>query len=192
MDKQKKVSTKQLRTTDIDIIAGARQTDQLDRLKENARGSELLKFTRNYKKLSIILIISFCVMYVVMFLNIESSDHIYFSLNRVYMSLLMVCPMAILMLIMMSEMYTNRIINNFVIVLSSCVFLLSLTCLRTQFSIGDRQYMKAMIPHHSSAIMTSKNASIEDPRVRSLADSIIKSQQHEIARMKQLLTTIDQ
>jgi len=41
--------------------------------------------------------------------------------------------------------------------------------------------MKAMIPHHSIAILTSERAGISDPRVRELADAIIEAQRNEIA-----------
>jgi len=47
--------------------------------------------------------------------------------------------------------------------------------------------MKAMIPHHSIAIMTSERAHISDPRVRKLADGIIESQRREIEEMKELI-----
>jgi len=51
--------------------------------------------------------------------------------------------------------------------------------------------MKAMIPHHSIAIMTSERAQINDPRVRQLADEIIKAQRREIAEMKQLIDDLE-
>ena len=145
----------------------------------------------NYKKLGLMLMISFCIMYGVMFLNVDQRSHIYLSLTRTYMSLLMVSPMAIVMLLMMPGMYPNKLVNRLIIVVFSVVFLLALLFLRTQFPVGDSQYMKAMIPHHSSAILTSKHARIKNPKVKKLADSIIKSQQREIAEMKALLETIE-
>jgi len=42
--------------------------------------------------------------------------------------------------------------------------------------------MKAMIPHHSSAIITSKNANIKDPEVKKLSEEIIKSPEEELLR----------
>jgi len=103
----------------------------------------------------------------------------------------MVAPMAVLMLAMMQKMYPNKKANA-IIMLSSCVvFVLSLTLLRTQTPIDDTQYMKAMIPHHSSAIMTSKHADIKDPEVKELSKKIILSQQKEIAQMKALLKKVN-
>lgn len=103
------------------------------------------------------------------------------------MTILMVSPMAVLMLIMMPKMYDNKKINKIVILLSVVFFTGSLTALRQQAAVDDSQYLKAMIPHHSSAIMTSKNANIRDPEVRKLADSIIASQQREIDEMNIIL-----
>lgn len=141
----------------------------------------------NYKKLGLMLAISFCIMYAVMFLNVDSIDHIYFSLTRTYMSLLMVTPMAVLMLIMMPKMYMDKKANRVILFSSAAVFIASLFCLRTQTFVSDSQYIKAMIPHHSSAILTSKHANIKDPGVRMLSENIIASQEKEIAEMKKML-----
>lgn len=141
----------------------------------------------NYSKLLLMLAISFLVMYAVMFLNADKFDHVYLSTTRTYMSLLMVTPMALLMLVMMPKMFENKKLNTLVTVSSIVVFGLSLVFLRNQTFISDEQYMKAMIPHHSSAILTSEEAALRDPEVRHLADQIIKSQEREIREMKALL-----
>ena len=141
----------------------------------------------NYKKMLLMLIISFIIMYAVMFLNVDKLNHIYFSYTRTYMSLLMVTPMALLMLLLMPAMYSDKKANKIISVSAIVVFVFALTALRSQSFISDEQYMKAMIPHHSSAILTSKNANIRDPEVRQLSDSIIKSQEEEISQMKFIL-----
>lgn len=140
-----------------------------------------------YNKFALTMGISFIVMYSIMFINIVDIDHFYISLNRIYMALLMVSPMAIIMLLMMGNMYPDKKTNRAIIIGSIVVFGLVLTALRTQTPVGDVQYMKAMIPHHSSAIMTSQNANIKDPEVRKLADDIIEAQKKEIAEMKAVL-----
>jgi uncharacterized protein (DUF305 family) len=137
----------------------------------------------SYNKFSVMMVISFIIMYIVMFLNIDRMSHYHTSTNRVYMALLMVAPMAIMMMGMMGKMYPNRRINRVIVMSAAVLFILTLFALRTQTPIGDVQYMKAMIPHHSSAILTSKKANIEDPEVRKLADQIIQSQEKEIAEM---------
>jgi hypothetical protein len=145
----------------------------------------------NYKKLVLTLIISFIIMYAVMFLNVDDAGHIYLSTTRLYMAILMVAPMAILMLITMGKMYPNKRVNVAIMALSAGAFIAALIFLRNQTFISDRAYMKAMIPHHSSAILTSKHATIKDPEVRQLADQIIRSQQEEIAQMKKILARLD-
>lgn len=130
-------------------------------------------------------------MYAVMFLNVDKLDHIYLSTTRLYMTLLMVAPMAVVMLIMMRQMYENKSLNLVIIIASIMVFAGALFFLRNQTFIADVQYMKAMIPHHSSAIMVSQQATLKDPELRKLAEGIIKSQEKEIAEMKAMLERID-
>jgi hypothetical protein len=144
-----------------------------------------------YNKMMLMLAVSFIIMYAVMFLNVDNADHIYLSLTRVYMSLLMVSPMAILMLIFMHGMYKNKKLNVMIGIAAIIVFVVTLIFLRKQVPVGDEQYMKAMIPHHSSAILTSKNADIKDPEVKALAEKIIKSQEEEIAKMKEILKRME-
>jgi len=141
----------------------------------------------NYRKMALMLSISFVIMYSVMYLNVDQLDHIYLSITRVYMTLLMVTPMAVMMLLMMGKMYANKKLNLIIHGTAVTVFVISLVFLRTQVGVGDRQYMKAMIPHHSSAIMVSKNASIEDGETKELSRQIIDSQKEEIASMKEAL-----
>lgn len=141
----------------------------------------------NYGKLVLIMIFSFIMMYGVMFLNVERFDHIYLSLTRTYMALLMALPMGIVMLVILGKMFPDKKRNRVIIVACLVVFGIVLIFLKTQTPVRDIQYMKAMIPQHSSAIMTSKNASISDPEVRELSLLIIKSQEEEITRMKNIL-----
>ena len=122
-----------------------------------------------------------------MFLNMDEASHFYISLTRIYMALLMVTSMAVVMMLIMGKMYPNKKINTTIIITGIILFALVLAGLRTQTPIGDVQYMKAMIPHHSSAIMTSKHADIKDPEVKKLSEGIITSQEKEIAEMKAIL-----
>lgn len=138
----------------------------------------------SYKKFAVMLVISFFIMYIVMFLNIDKLYHYHTSTTRVYMAILMVAPMAIVMMLMMGKMYPNKKTNTSIIIGGIIVFAVILAALRTQTPISDVQYMKAMIPHHSSAILVSKQANIKDPDVKKLAEQIIKSQEEEIAQME--------
>lgn len=134
---------------------------------------------------------SFITMYVVMYLHTYETGHVFFSATRLYMTVLMICPMALIMLGFMHKMYENRKINAVIVVAFIAVFSISLVFVRSQTFIGDVHYMKGMIPHHSIAILTSKRAKITDPEVRELADNIIKAQEEEIAQMKELIKRLD-
>lgn len=141
----------------------------------------------SYQKFSVMMLVSFIIMYTVMFLNIDKLEHYHTSTTRIYMAILMVAPMAVVMMLMMGKMYPNKKINTAIILTSIVVFIAVLAGLRTQTPIGDVQYMKAMIPHHSSAIMVSKHANIKDPEVKKLSEQIIQSQEKEIAEMEAML-----
>lgn len=138
----------------------------------------------SYKTFGITMLVSFFIMYIVMFLNIDKVEHYHTSTTRIYMALLMVAPMAVVMMLTMGKMYPNKKTNAIIILAGVLVFILVLVGLRTQTPIGDIQYMKAMIPHHSSAIMVSKQANIKDPEVKKLSQQIIQSQEKEIAEME--------
>ncbi|RIW38539.1 DUF305 domain-containing protein [Bacillus salacetis] len=114
-------------------------------------------------------------------------EHIFFSETRAYMALLMGATMAVIMLLFMTHMLKNKKANIGILAGSVIVFGLSLFLLRSQVLVDDVDYMEAMIPHHSIAILTSERAQIEDPRVRKLADGIIKAQRKEIAEMKRYI-----
>jgi len=141
----------------------------------------------SYKKFVVMLLISFFIMYLVMFLNMDKLENYHTSATRIYIALLMVAPMAVVMMTMMDKMYSNKKLNTTIIIGSIVLFAVTLAALRTQTPISDVQYMKAMIPHYSSAVMVSKHANIKHPEVRQLADSIIASQEREIAQMEGIL-----
>jgi len=126
-----------------------------------------------------------------MYLNSYQLDHVFFSETRTYMALVMGASMAVIMLAFMLKLYSNRRINIGIFVGSAVVFSLALWLVRSQATIEDVSYMKAMIPHHSIAILTSERAHISDARVRKLADQIIESQRKEIIEMKALIKDLE-
>jgi len=129
-------------------------------------------------------------MYAAMYLNTYSLDHVLFSEMRLYMNGLMTAIMAVVMLWFMRHMYTNRKVNTYIVTGSILLFSLSLFLVRSQALVDQIDYMEAMIPHHSIAILTSERANISDPRVRQLADEIIEAQRKEIAEMKSLIAEL--
>jgi len=131
------------------------------------------------------------VMFGLMYLNTFSVDHVFFSQTRLWMALVMGAAMAIVMLGFMWSMYKDTRRNVSILVGAALVFAASLWLVRSQETVGDVAYMKAMIPHHSIAIMTSERAHLRDPRVRRLAKGIIIAQRREIAEMKYLADDIE-
>jgi hypothetical protein len=131
------------------------------------------------------------VMFGLMYLNSYSLEHIYFSQTRMWMALYMGAIMAIIMLAFMLGMYKNRTVNMAIFGGSAVFFALALWLVRSQETVGDVAWMKAMIPHHSIAILTSSRANITDPRVRKLADEIVQAQDREIAEMRWMIADIE-
>ena len=141
----------------------------------------------SYWRFAAMIATSTLVMYGLMYLNTYAFEHIFFSETRAWMALLMGATMAVIMLGFMLNMYKNRTVNIAIFAGAVLVFAGSLWLVRGQATVDDTDYMSAMIPHHSIAIMTSKRAQITDPRVRKLADEIIEAQEREIAEMRYLI-----
>lgn len=148
-------------------------------------------FTSKYGKFAAMIATSTVVMFGLMYLNTYRLDHLYFSETRAYMAVVMGATMAGIMLGFMLNMYSSRKTNTGIFVGSFLVFALSLWLVRSQVTIGDVAWMKAMIPHHSIAILTSERATLSDPRVRQLADEIIEAQVREIDEMKILIKDLE-
>lgn len=147
---------------------------------------------KNYIRFGIMIGVSTVIMYWLMFLNVFQLDHIWLSQTRIYMALIMGSVMAIVMLLFMWKMYENKKVNAAIIAVSALVFALSLWLVRSQTTVDDSSWMKAMIPHHSIAILTSERADISDPRVRELADKIIEAQKKEIKEMEKLIEELEE
>ncbi len=144
-----------------------------------------------YGRFLAMIVTSTVVMFGLMYLNTFALDHVFFSQTRMWMALYMGGVMAIIMLAFMLGMYTNRKANIAIFVGAAMAFVVGLGLVRSQATVGDVAWMKAMIPHHSIAVLTSERADISDPRVRALADAIIDAQRAEIAEMKLYIAEIE-
>ena len=144
----------------------------------------------SYWRFAAMIATSTLVMYGLMYLNTYAFEHVFWSETRAWMALLMGASMSIVMLGFMLGMYRRRLLNLAIFGGSVAVFALSLWLVRSQATVDDVEYMTAMIPHHSIAIMTSERAQITDPRVRKLADEIVEAQEREIAEMKFLVADL--
>ena len=145
----------------------------------------------SYARFGTMIATSTLVMFALMYLNTFALDHVFFSQTRAWMALVMGATMAVIMLGFMLGMYKNSRANVAIFVASALIFAGSLWLVRSQETVYDVSYMKAMIPHHSIAIMTSERAHLRDPRVRKLADGIIAAQVREIAEMKNLIADLE-
>ncbi|QJR79363.1 DUF305 domain-containing protein [Alteromonas pelagimontana] len=146
----------------------------------------------SYWRFAAMIATSTIIMFGLMYLNTYAFEHVLWSETRAWMALLMGATMAIVMLSFMLNMYKKKWINIGIFAGSACVFVLCLWIVRSQATVTDVEYMKAMIPHHSIAIMTSERAQISDSRVRKLADEIIAAQRREISEMKYLIRDIEE
>ena len=145
----------------------------------------------NYGRFFAMIGTSTIVMYGLIYLNTYALDHVFFSQTRMWMALYMGGMMAVIMLAFMLGMYSNRKANITIFVGAAIAFAAGLYLVRSQDTVGDVAWMKAMIPHHSIAILTSERANISVPRVRELADAIIEVQRGEIAEMKRYIADIE-
>lgn len=144
----------------------------------------------SYTRFGLMILTSTVVMFFLMYLNSYAWEHLFFSETRSYMALLMGAVMAVIMLGFMLSMYSDKRINLAIFIGSIVVFALSLWLVRSQITVSGPSYMRAMIPHHSIAVMTSERAQIKDARVRKLADEIIAAQRKEIAQMRYLIADV--
>jgi hypothetical protein len=142
---------------------------------------------KQYVILSIMTVLSFISMYILMYAMVNEFSNVYPSINQFYMAALMTAPMVIIEVLLMGEMYRNKLANAFIVGGSAAALLLFFILIRDQTAVGDTQFIKSMIPHHSGAILMCGRAPIEDQELRKLCKSIIEGQQAEIDQMKAIL-----
>ena len=140
-----------------------------------------------YTRLAVDTVINFIIMYLVMYTMIATLDHFFINLNNVYMTLMMVAPMTVIMLVSMGSMFGSPRVNLALIAVSVVVFVASFVGMRTQAAVGDAEFLRSMIPHHSGAILMCEQASLSDPEVIELCRGIVQAQEREINQMKTIL-----
>ncbi|WP_198147593.1 DUF305 domain-containing protein [Sphingobium chungbukense] len=149
------------------------------------------KMVMTYGRFAAMIATSTVVMFGLMYLNSYALGHVEFSQTRAWMAVVMGATMALIMIGFMWGMYPNRRANIAILLGSVALSTGALWFVRSQETVSDVSYMKAMIPHHSIAIMTSERAHIKDPQVRKLADRIIDAQVREIAEMKRHIARLE-
>lgn len=141
----------------------------------------------NYVMLTVNVVLGLAVMYVAMFAMIASGNEFFNNINMFYMSLMMAAPMGPIMILTMSPMYPHKAMNIAFHVGFTVIFIAAFFAIRQQALVGDRQFLRSMIPHHSGAILMCRQATLTNPELRTLCATIIRSQAEEIAQMKTLL-----
>ena len=145
-----------------------------------------------YATLAAALAVHFFIMWALTYSGVAAFEHIYLNLNRFYMAVLMVAPMAVVMVVAMRHMFPNQRLNAGILAVSAIVFLGAFAAIRTQAFVGDRQMNLSMIPHHSIAIKTCERASLSDPETIELCDQIVQAQREEIAQMRGILERLSE
>jgi len=150
-----------------------------------------MDMSMSYGRFAAMIATSTVIMFGLMYVNSYALSHVEFSQTRTWMAMVMGGTMAVIMMAFMWSMYKNAKLNSAIIIGAVVVFAISLWLVRSQETVDDVSYMKAMIPHHSIAIMTSERAHIKDPQVRKLAERIIDAQIREIAEMKAQIAKLE-
>lgn len=141
-----------------------------------------------YGHLALETAISAVIMYLVMFVMIDRLGSFYNNVNMFYMTLMMVAPMVVIMLVgSMRSMFPNKRLNYILVAVLAAVFFVSWSFIRWQYPIGNTQFLRSMIPHHSGAILMCQESELTDPEIIKLCDDIIKGQKQEIDQMKAIL-----
>jgi CDP-diglyceride synthetase len=141
----------------------------------------------NYKKMAVMLSLNAVIMFLLTYSLIDTFDHFYPNLNRAYMAIIMVCPMALVMMFFMGSMYKDIKLNRVLYVIFAGLFVGTFFLARSQTGVDNEMFLRSMIPHHSSAILMCEHATITDPEIMKLCDGIVKAQKKEISQMKDIL-----
>ncbi|MES2326254.1 MAG: DUF305 domain-containing protein [Pseudomonadota bacterium] len=153
--------------------------------RHSQMGREMV--SKNYRTLGSSFVAMLILMYLIMFTMIYSLGEFIQNINFFYMAIMMATPMTVMMPLMMGSMYPDRKLNMIVYAGCALLFVLAFIGIRTQALVGDTQFLRSMIPHHSGAILMCERANIKDPEIKTLCGEIIKSQAEEIDQMKGIL-----
>lgn len=144
-----------------------------------------------YRKLAIMTVLSFIAMYILMYSMVDKFSNVIPNVNQFYMAGLMSMPMLIIELTVMASMYKNKKLNVALLASGVIGLVVFFVCIRQQAAVGDKQFLKSMIPHHAAAILMVEETPVEDTEIQELARKIITSQQAEIEQMKAKLKELE-
>jgi len=138
----------------------------------------------HYRNLALMAALSFVAMFFLMYAMVDALPNVVVNVNQFYMAALMTAPMIIIELTLMWHMYENKRLNLLILGLSTASLVIFFALIRYQAAVGDSQLLRSMIPHHASAILMCKQATLEDAEVKKLCQDIIAGQEAEVAQMK--------
>jgi uncharacterized protein (DUF305 family) len=141
----------------------------------------------HYPHLAIMAVLSFIAMYILMYAMVARFGDVYHNINQVYMAGLMAAPMVVIELVVMRAMYHAARMNAALIGVSVLIGFASFFAIRQQTMIGDQQFLRSMIPHHSAAILMCRESTLQRQDIIELCQQIIASQQREIDQMNAML-----
>lgn len=142
------------------------------------------KHAHSYSSLLLMAALSFVAMFILMYMMVDKYANVYPNLNQFYMAGMMTAPMILIELFLMRSMYPNNGLNILIAIISIVLLSVFIFCIRSQTAIGDKEFLKSMIPHHASALLMCNEAKITDNEIKKLCRGIISSQQSEIDWMK--------
>jgi uncharacterized protein (DUF305 family) len=146
---------------------------------------------RHYGRLVLMALLSFVSMYVLMYAMVNALENVYLNVNQFYMAGLMTAPMVIIEIALMGTMYRHAKLNITIVAASLVALIVFWLLIRQQTAVSDKQFLRSMIPHHGGALLMCREASITDPEIKSLCESIKASQQSEIDQMKRKLNELE-
>lgn len=145
----------------------------------------------HYRLLLLMAALSFLCMYVLMYAMVNAFENVYHNVNQFYMAGLMASPMVIIEVLLMGAMYRHKKLNAAIIAASAIALIAFWLLIRQQTAVSDKQFLRSMIPHHAGALLMCDEASISDPDIKRLCESIRSSQQAEIDLMKAKLRELE-
>src|SRR3546814_16992405 len=107
-----------------------------------------------YRNFLLMILAASVLMFCLMYLNTYQLSHVWFSQTRLFMTFIMAGSMALVMLFFMRHMYKSKAANLAIVIGSVGLMALGLWLVRSKSTVGDIAWVKAMIPHHSIAILT--------------------------------------
>lgn len=170
-----------------------KRLDQSVKTMDETKGQTMARDkSMPYMKLALVISINAVIMFLLTYTMIDRFEHFHANINRVYMAVMMVAPMVILMLLVMGSMYKKKQWNIALIVAFAIIGLLAFALARTQTPVGNEQFLRSMIPHHSSAILMCEESAVTDQEIIELCGEIVEAQEREIAQMEDILSRLNE